>query len=85
MGELQGTPLGRKLLERFVKNYNITLSEAELLDVVTGLDLAGQRSASSATHMHKLSRRIVEEAAEQFHDARLRHDVRQQLSLPYDH
>ena len=85
MGELQGTPLGRKLLERFVKNYNITLSEAELLDVVTGLDLAGQRSESSATHMQKLSRRIVEEAAEQFHNVRLRHDVRTQLSLPYDH
>ena len=83
MGELQGTPLGRRLLERFVKSYNITLSEAELLDVVTSLTGASAhlRHGPAATKLYELSRRIADQAAEQFYDARL--DAREQLSLPY--
>ncbi len=84
--ELQGTLLGTGV-ERFMKSYNITLSEAELLDVVTALDVSrmlrrgpvGSASLSST----RLSRRIADQAAEQFHDVRLSHDTRQQLSLPY--
>jgi len=65
--------------------YNITLTESELLDVVTALEAAppgvgvlhrgpvGSASASSTP----LSRRIADQAAEQFHDA-----IEQPL-LPY--
>ena len=67
-----------------MKTYNISLSESELLDVVTALaQVAGSvlRSGPAATKMYELSRRIADQAAEQFHDARL--DAREQLSLPY--
>ena len=64
-----------------MKSYNITLSESELLDVVTALaQTAGSvlRHGRAATEMYELSRRITDQAAEQFHDER------QQLSLPYE-
>ena len=64
-----------------MKSYNITLSESELLDVVTALAQtagSGRRHGLAATKMYELSRRITDQAAEQFHDAR------QQLSLPYE-
>jgi hypothetical protein len=69
-----------------MKNYNITLTESELLDVVTALEAisegvllrrrhgpVGSTSLSSTS----LSRRIADQAAEQFHDAR------EQPLLPY--
>ena len=67
-----------------MKSYNITLSEAELLDVVTSLTGASAhlRHGPAATKLYELSRRIADQAAEQFHDARL--DAREQLSLPYN-
>ena len=61
-----------------MKSYNITLSESELLDVVTALaQIAGSglRCGPAATEMHELSRRITDQAAEQFHDERQRHDL----------
>ena len=66
-----------------MKSYNITLSEAALLDVVTSLTGASAhlRHGPAATKLYELSRRIADQAAEQFHDARL--DAREQLSLPY--
>ena len=85
-----GNPLGQMngdLVERFMKSYNITLSESELLDVVTALAQiaeSGLRCGPAATEMHELSRRITDQAAEQFHDERRRHDARRQLSLPYE-
>ena len=63
-----------------MKSYNIMLTEAELLDVVTALEAAPHRvlrRGSAATEMYELSQRITDQAAEQFHAAR------QQLSLPY--
>tara|TARA_B100000749_G_scaffold153169_1_gene117630 strand:- start:925 stop:1200 length:276 start_codon:yes stop_codon:yes gene_type:complete len=88
-------------MERFVKSYNITLSEAELLDVVTALTAASGRVLPTAdnsgpgtlaarqravTEMVELSRRIVDEAAEQYHDGRhtVRSDGAVQLSLPFE-
>ena len=62
-----GNPLGQMngdLVERFMKSYNITLSESELLDVVTALAQiaeSGLRCGPAATEMHELSRRITEE------------------------
>ena len=85
-----GNPLGQMngdLVERFMKSYNITLSESELLDVVTALaQIAGSvlRRGAAATEMYELSRRITDQAAEQFHDGRQLYDGRQQLSLPYE-
>ena len=87
-------------MERFVKTYNITLSEAELLDVVTALTAASGRvlptadnsgpgtlaaRQRAATEMVELSRRIVAQSAEQFHEGRhtVRSDSAVQLSLPY--
>ena len=82
-----------------MKTYNITLSEIELLDVVTALTTVSGRVLSAAddsgpgtlaarqraqTEMVELSRRITDQAAEQFHDERRRHDARRQLSLPYE-
>ncbi len=70
-----------------MKSYNITLSEAELLDVVTALaQIAGSvlRRGPAATKMYELSRRITDQAAEQFHDERQLHDARRQPRLPYD-
>ena len=70
-----------------MKSYNITLSESELLDVVTALaQTAGGvlRHGPAATKMYELSRRITDQAAEQFHDERQLHDARQQPSLPYE-
>ena len=70
-----------------MKSYNITWSESELLDVVTALaQTAGSvlRHGRAATEMYELSRRITDQAAEQFHDERQRHDARRQLSLPYE-
>ncbi len=66
-----------------MKSYNITLSESELLDVVTSLTgtSAHLRQGPAATKLYELSRRIADQAAEQFYDARL--DAREQLSLPY--
>ena len=72
-----------------MKSYNITLSESELLDVVTALEAQSAHSlrrgpvGSASLSSTKLSRRIADQAAEQFHDVRLSHDTRQQLSLPY--
>jgi hypothetical protein len=71
------------------------LTETELLEVVTALEAAASAYTpaknSRLTGMHALSRRIADQAAEQFHDVRLFHthherlfrDARQQLSLPY--
>ena len=70
-----------------MKSYNITLSESELLDVVTALAqtaASGSRWGLAATEMHELSRRITDQAAEQFHDERQLHDARRQPSLPYE-
>ena len=71
-----------------MKSYNITLSESELLDVVTALaQIAGSvlRRGPAATEMYELSRRITDQAAEQFHDERQLYDARQQQpSLPYE-
>ena len=70
-----------------MKTYNITLSEAELLDVVTALaQIAGSvlRRGAAATEMYELSRRITDQAAEQFYDERQLHDARRQPSLPYE-
>jgi len=70
-----------------VKSYNITLSEAELLDVVTALaQIASSvlRSGPAAIKVYELSRRITDQAAEQFHDERQLHDARRQPSLPYE-
>ena len=64
-----------------MKSYNITLSESELLDVVTALAQTARgvlRHGPAATKMYELSRQIADQAAEQFHDAR------QQPSLPYE-
>ena len=64
-----------------MKSYNITLSESELLDVVTALAQTARsvlRHGPAATKMYELSRRIADQAAEQFHNAR------KQLSLPYE-
>ena len=64
-----------------MKSYNITLSESELLDVVTALAQTARgvlRHGPAATKMYELSRRITDQAAEQFHDER------QQPSLPYE-
>lgn len=69
-----------------MKSYNITLSESELLDVVTALEAAPHRVLRRGPDGSALlSRQIADQAAEQFHDARLLHvhDARQQLSLPY--
>ena len=71
-----------------MKSYNITMTEAELLDVVTALERfpgGVLRRGLAATEMYELSRRITDQAAEQFHDARRRacFGLRQQLSLPY--
>ena len=63
-----------------MKSYNITLSESELLDVVTALEAVPRRvlrRGPAATEMYELSRRIADQAAEQFNDAR------RQLPLPY--
>ena len=84
-----------------MKSYNITLSEAALLDVVTALTAASGRvlptaddsgpgtlpaRQRAATEMVELSRRIVDEAAEQYHDGRhtVRSDGAVQLSLPFE-
>ena len=77
-----------------MKSYNITLSESELLNVVTALAQTARsvlRHGPAATKMYELSRRIADQAAEQFHVERQLHDarrracfgLRQQLSLPY--
>ena len=61
-----------------MKSYNITLSESELLDVVTALEAAPHRVLRRGPDGSALlSRQIADQAAEQFHDAH------QQLSLPY--
>jgi hypothetical protein len=57
-----------------MKNYNITLTETELLNVVNALEALKN---GRLTEMHALSQRIQEQAAEQFHDMRL------QPWLPY--
>ena len=70
-----------------MKTYNISLSESELLDVVTALaQIAGSvlRRGAAATEMYELSRRITDQAAEQFYDERQLHDARRQPSLPYE-
>ena len=70
-----------------MKSYNITLSESELLDVVTALAQtagSGWRHGPAATKMYELSRRIADQAAEQFHVERQLHDAHRQLSLPYE-
>ena len=70
-----------------MKSYNITLSESELLDVVTALEAISRsvlRRGPAATKIYELSRRIADQAAEQFHDGRQLYDGRQQLSLPYE-
>lgn len=69
-----------------MKSYNITLSESELLDVVTALEAAPHRVLRRGPDGSALlSRQIADQAAEQFHDARRRacFGLRQQLSLPY--
>ena len=84
-----------------MKTYNITLSEIELLDVVTALTTVSGRVLSAAddsgpgtlaarqraqTEMVELSRRITDQAAEQFHEGRhtVRSDGAVQLSLPFE-
>lgn len=71
-----------------MKSYNITLSETELLSVVNALTAASPytHGAASVTDMYLLSRRITDQAADQFHAARPGAVVgdRQQLSLPYN-
>jgi hypothetical protein len=63
-----------------MEKYNITLSEIELLEVVTALEAAPHRvlrRGPAATEMYELSQRITDQAAEQFHNAC------RQLLLPY--
>ena len=72
-----------------MKSYNITLSESELLDVVTALAQTARgvlRHGPAATKMYELSRRITDQAAEQFHEGRhtVRSDGAVQLSLPFE-
>jgi hypothetical protein len=74
-----------------MKSYNITLTEAELLDVVTALEAVPRRvlrRGPTATGMYELPRRIVDQAAEQFDTVRYgeassRNWKAGQLSLPY--
>jgi len=81
-----------------MKSYNITLTEAELLDVVTALEAAPYRVLCRGLRrgpvgIASLSRQIADQAVEQFHEslsqriadqaAKQFYDAHQQLSLPY--